>query len=151
MSIRSLWNIFSSSTILWVRCIYRKVCWTNVARGMVFEKKNHDIFLVTINKESSHFGESIAYEDYAINDELFHWQTQNSVADGSDTLNRYINSNGRISLFVRINRKENGQASPYIYLGEAEYVSHSGSRPVGIVWKLKHKIPAKYLDKMMKT
>ena len=114
-------------------------------------ENNHDIFLVTINKESSHFGESIAYEDYAINDELFHWQTQNSVADGSDTLNRYINSNGRISLFVRINRKENGQASPYIYLGEAEYVSHSGSRPVGIVWKLKHKIPAKYLDKMMKV
>ena len=24
------------------------------------------------------------------------------------------------------------------------------ARPVGIVWKLKHKIPAKYLDKMMK-
>lgn len=113
-------------------------------------ENNHDIFLVTINKESSHFGESIAYEDYAINDELFHWQTQNSVADGSDTLNRYINSDGRISLFVRINRKENGQASPYIYLGEVEYVSHSGSRPVGIVWKLKNKIPAKYLDKMMK-
>ena len=120
-------------------------------QGVWYLKENdHDIFLVTINKESSHFGESIAYEDYAINDELFHWQTQNSVADGSDTLNRYINSNGRISLFVRINRKENGQASPYIYLGEAEYVSHSGSRPVGIVWKLKHKIPAKYLDKMMK-
>ena len=76
---------------------------------------------------------------------------QNSVADGSDTLNRYINSNGRVSLFVRINRKENNQASPYIYLGEAEYVSHSGSKPVGIVWKLKHKIPAKYLDKMKKN
>lgn len=45
---------------------------------------------------------------------------------------------------------ENGQASPYIHLGEAEYISHSGSQPVGIVWKLKHKIPAKYLDKMMK-
>lgn len=45
---------------------------------------------------------------------------------------------------------ENGQASPYIYLSEAEYISHSGSRPVGFVWKLKHKIPAKNLDKMMK-
>lgn len=45
---------------------------------------------------------------------------------------------------------ENGQASPYIYLSEAEYISHSGSRPVGFVWKLKHKILAKNLDKMMK-
>ena len=114
------------------------------------KKHNHDIFLITINKEDSHFGESIAYEDYAINNRLFHWQTQNSVAEGSNTLNRYINSNGRISLFVRINRKENNQSCPYIYLGEANYISHSGSKPVGIVWKLKHKIPAKYLDKMMK-
>ena len=115
------------------------------------KEHNHDIFLVTINKESSHFGETIAYEDYAINDELFHWQTQNSVADGSSILNRYINSDGRVSIFVRINRKENGQASPYIYLGEADYISHSGSKPVGIVWKFKHKIPAKYLDKMTKN
>lgn len=114
------------------------------------KEHNHDIFLVTINKESSHFGETIAYEDYAINDELFHWQTQNSVTDGSSTLNRYIYSSGRVSIFVRINRKENGQASPYIYLGEADYISHRGSKPVGIVWKFKHKIPAKYLDKMMK-
>lgn len=120
-------------------------------QGVCYLKEhNHDIFLVTINKEASHFGESIAYEDYAINEELFHWQTQNSVADGSNTLNRYINSNGRISLFVRINRKENSQASPYIYLGEADYISHSGSKPVGIIWKLKHKIPAKYLEKMTK-
>ena len=114
------------------------------------KEQKHDIFLVTINKEESHFGESIAYDDYAINDQLFYWETQNTASETSDTLNRYINSNGRVSLFVRINRKENNRTSPYIYLGEASYVSHHGSKPVGITWKLKHKIPAIYLDKMMK-
>lgn len=40
----------------------------------------------------------------------------------------------------------------HIYIwGEADYISHSGSKPVGIVWKFKHKIPAKYLDKMAKN
>lgn len=112
------------------------------------KEKNQNIFLITINKDSSHFGESIAYDDYAINDELFYWQTQNSVADNGVVLNRYIYSDGKISLFVRENRKDNGKACPYIYLGEAEYVSHSGSKPVSIVWKLKHKIPAVYLQWM---
>lgn len=31
---------------------------------------------------------------------------------------------------------------PYTYLGEAEYVSHSGSMPISFVWRLKEEIPA---------
>ena len=77
---------------------------------------------------------------------MFHWQTQNSVADGSEILNRYIKSSGRISLFVRLYKNENGKAAPYIYLGECDYVSHNGNKPVNIIWKLKHKIPAKYIN-----
>lgn len=115
------------------------------------KEKNHDIFLSTLNKSESHFGESISYNDYPINDELFNWQTQNSVSEGSDILNRYIHSDGRVSLYVRVNRKENSNASPYMYLGEATYVSHNGSKPVTMVWKLNHKIPAGYLLKMKNT
>lgn len=36
-------------------------------------------------------------------------------------------------------------AMNYTYLGCAEYVSHEGSRPMSIVWKLKKNIPAKFL------
>lgn len=116
----------------------------SILQGVCYlRENNHDVFLVTINKESSHFRESIRRLCYK-------WWIISLANSKNETLNRYINSNGRISLFVRINRKENGQASPYIYLGKVEYVSHSGPRPVEIVWKLKHKIPAKYLDKMMK-
>lgn len=112
------------------------------------KEKNHDIFLCTLNKEESHFGESISYNDYPINEELFSWQTQNSVSTNSEILNRYIHSDGRVSLFVRINRKEYGNASAYMYLGEAKYISCDGSKPVTIVWKLNNKIPAEYLLKM---
>ncbi|MFT5875442.1 MAG: hypothetical protein ACI8WT_004435 [Clostridium sp.] len=30
----------------------------------------------------------------------------------------------------------------YTYLGEGEYVRHSGNSPISFVWKLKEEIPA---------
>ena len=127
--------------------IYNNESSGSVREGVKYIKeKNHDIFFVTLHKEDKDFSESTSYDDYAINEKMFHWQTQNSVADGSEILNRYIKSNGRISLFVRLYKNENGKAAPYIYLGECDYVSHNGNKPVNIIWKLKHKIPAKYIN-----
>ena len=53
-----------------------------------------------------------------------------------------------MSLFVRIDRNYKQYTSPYIYLGEAQYISHEGSKPANIVWKLNNKIPAHYLKQM---
>ncbi len=39
---------------------------------------------------------------------------------------------------------------PYTFLGPAEYVSHTGSKPMNIIWKLDKRIPAKYLKKTNK-
>jgi hypothetical protein len=41
-------------------------------------------------------------------------------------------------------------ALPYTFLGLADYVSHEGSRPMNIVWRLRKPIPAKYLKKTNK-
>lgn len=38
----------------------------------------------------------------------------------------------------------------WIYLGTANYVSHNGSRPMNITWRLDAPIPAKYLKKTNK-
>ena len=38
-------------------------------------------------------------------------------------------------------------AAPYTFLGTADYVSHTGSRPMNIVWQLHQEIPAKFLRK----
>ncbi|TWE05143.1 uncharacterized protein DUF3427 [Neobacillus bataviensis] len=48
--------------------------------------------------------ESTLYDDYAINERLFHWQTQSRVAEGSKIAERYIHHkkrNHQIALFVR--------------------------------------------------
>ena len=31
---------------------------------------------------------------------------------------------------------------PYTFLGPADYVSHKGDRPIGLVWRLRRPMPA---------
>ncbi len=46
-----------------------------------------------------------------------------------------------VLLFVRQEKRRNGLASPYSFFGSADYVSHQGSRPMNIIWKLRHPMP----------
>src|SRR5690625_4137774 len=56
-----------------------------------FKERNIDIFFITLNKSDKDFSPSTLYEDYAINEKLFHWQTQSRVRPTSDVAKRYIN------------------------------------------------------------
>ena len=49
-------------------------------------------------------------------------------------------------MFVRENKSEDGVTYPYTYLGHADIVSYSGSKPIIIVWKLRNKLPASIAD-----
>lgn len=48
-------------------------------------------FFITLNKSDKDFSPSTLYEDYAINEKLFHWQTQSKTSIQSTTGQRYIN------------------------------------------------------------
>lgn len=117
--------------------------------------KNVDIFFVTLNKSDKDYSPTTMYNDYSINDVLFHWQSQSTTSDTSATGRRYIGHRAqcsRILLFVREfkNDKVLGTASAYTYLGTVDYVSHEGSKPMNITWKLEKPIPAKFLKKTNK-
>jgi len=104
-----------------------------------------DAFLFTLNKTDREFSPSTMYQDYAINEELFHWQSQSTTSVDSPTGRRYIEHARRdhtILLFVREFRKTGNLSSPFYFLGPADYVSHQGSRPVSITWRLRHRMPA---------
>lgn len=116
-----------------------------------FKDKDLDIFFITLNKSDKEFSESTLYEDYAISENLFHWQSQNRDTQKSKNIQRYINSNGRVSLFVIEYRNINGKASPYIYLGECRHVSHQGNKPLSFVWKLNYAIPGKFISEANKN
>ncbi|SFL73587.1 Helicase conserved C-terminal domain-containing protein [Gracilibacillus orientalis] len=110
--------------------------------------KKADVFFITLNKSDKDFSPSTMYDDYAMNEWLFHWQSQSRTSVTSETAKRYIHHrerNHQILLFVREYRQENGYAAPFTFLGTAEYVRHSGSKPVSFVWKLHEKMPAKLI------
>lgn len=110
------------------------------------ENRKTDLLFVTLHKSEKEFKSSTLYEDYALTDRLFHWQSQSRTSVVSPTGQRYIHQrkNGtRVLLFVREYKLENGITAPYYFLGKANYVSHSGSKPINIVWELEEKMPAK--------
>ena len=108
------------------------------------EEKKTDIFFITLNKAAKEYSETTMYDDYAIDDEYFHWQSQSGTSDTSPTGQRYINHESlgsKVILFVRERKKVNGITEPYYCLGTAKFVSYEGSKPMSIVWKLDNKMP----------
>ncbi|MDD3290451.1 MAG: DUF3427 domain-containing protein, partial [Eubacteriales bacterium] len=117
--------------------------------------KKLDVLLITLNKSDKDYSPTTMYNDYSIDDVLFHWQSQSTTSENSPTGKRYIGhrQNGsKVLLFVREfkNDSTNGLAAAYTYLGTANYVRHDGSKPMNITWKLNEPIPAKFLKKTNK-
>lgn len=116
--------------------------------------KQTDVLFVTLNKSDKDYSPTTMYNDYAISPSLFHWQSQSTTGVQSTTGQRYIHHqerNGHVLLFVREYKQDTCGAAPYTFLGEAVYVSHSGSKPMSIVWRLLKDIPAKYLRKVQQV
>lgn len=126
----------------------------NVREGVKWlSDKQVDVFFITLNKSDKDYSPTTMYNDYSINESLFHWQSQSTTSEASSTGQRYINhrkAGSKIALFVREFKQDSIGAAPYTYLGTATYVKHSGSKPMNITWHLDQSIPAKYLRKTNK-
>lgn len=104
-----------------------------------------EIFFVTIEKSARHFSPTTTYQDYAISRTRFHWQSQSTTSETSETGRRCVeqSANGwRFLLFVR-----EGPKDPYVFLGAVHHEIHRGSRPMSIEWRLEVPIPAALLPK----
>jgi len=112
--------------------------------------RNLDVFFADINKSENDFSPTTMYEDYAITDKLFHWQSQSNTGDTSPVGLRYINhaEQGYTPLlFIRDRKKlENGLTAPYYYAGPLKYVRHDGTKPISFVWGLEHALSAKAMS-----
>lgn len=127
---------------------------SNIRQGVkYFNEQKNDVFFITLNKTEKHYSPTTMYNDYSINEWLFHWQSQSTTSETSPTGQRYINHRqrgSRILLFVREFRQDPAGTAPYTFLGLADYLQHEGSKPMSITWKLHRPIPAKYLKKTNK-
>lgn len=118
------------------------------------ENKRTDIFLINLNKSEKDFSPSTMYEDYAINDRLFHWQSQSQDRQNSAKVQRYIHhkdTGNLISLFIREYKKIGSYTAPFTFLGNADYVRHEGEKPVSFIWQLHDPLPADLLPKANKS
>ena len=126
----------------------------SVSEGVKYLKdKRTDVFFTTLNKSDKFYSPTTAYNDYSINETLFHWQSQSTTSVTSSTGCRYINHasmKSTILLFMRDKKMDQFGPQAFIFLGKIHYVSHEGSKPMNIVWKLDNKIPAKFLSKTNK-
>lgn len=115
--------------------------------------KNLDVFINTLNKADKDYSPTTMYNDYSINEWLFHWQSQSTTGEHTNTGQRYIHhsENGsKVLLFVREYKKDILGTAPFTFLGTANYVEHEGERPMNIIWKLDKPIPARFLKKTNK-
>ncbi len=116
--------------------------------------KKIDILFVTLNKSNKDYSPTTMYNDYSINETMFHWQSQSTTSSSSPTGQRYINhgtQGSKVLLCVREDKKDPwGNAAPYSVLGFVDYVQHTGSKPINVVWRLADEIPAKYIKQTRK-
>ncbi|MFF9903250.1 DUF3427 domain-containing protein [Streptomyces olivaceus] len=105
-----------------------------------------DTLLVTLEKDEKDFSPTVRYKDYAVSPHLFHWESQNAVSPGSPTGTRYqqhARRGSHVLLFVRrYSHTDTGKPQPWMLLGPATYVEHTGSKPMAITWHLDHPLPA---------
>ena len=107
---------------------------------------NVDAFFITLKKSEADYSPTTMYADYPISPELFHWESQSTTSVQSPTGQRYLNGTSTVLLFVRHEQKDDFGTSPYLFLGPASYVSHTGDRPIAITWKLKTPMPTDFFQ-----
>lgn len=104
----------------------------NVGHVVLNDKKAH-ILLVTLNKQGK--GAEHRYLDHWIDDQTFHWQTQNSTTPESKRGQEIIHHAERgiaMHLFVRDHKLAAGKGAPFVYYGRASYLSHEGTKPMSV-------------------
>lgn len=104
-----------------------------------------DLFFITLNKAEKHYSPTTRYRDFAISPQLFHWESQSTTSVASPTGQRYVQHGKRgtnVMLFVREAKADGNRTQPYVFIGPADYESHTGDRPIAITWRLRIPMPA---------
>ena len=95
--------------------------------------ERYDAFFVDLQKAERDYSPTTMYRDYAINRELFHWESQSMQTDKQRRVLRWIEHQqrgGNVLLFVRDKKRSELGTQAFTFLGPVTYVDHRGERPV---------------------
>lgn len=106
---------------------------------------NTELLFINLIKSEENFSPTTMYDDYAISETLFHWQSQNSsrpdIGKGLSYI-KHQENHKKILLFVREKANdENGKRMGYVFIGEGDFKKNEGSKPMNIRWELKEPLP----------
>ena len=118
--------------------------------GFVTPKGFKDIYLlVTLDKSGK--SQEHQYSDYFIDKNTFFWQSQNSNEPKSGKGKRLLThqlDGAEVHLFVRkYGKLKGGTAAPFISCGTVKYMSHEGTKPMNVRWKLDDALPESLMKK----
>jgi superfamily II DNA or RNA helicase len=106
---------------------------------------NTEILFINLIKSEEDFSPTTMYDDYAISETLFHWQSHNAYGPETNKGLSYIEhvkKNKKILLFVREKANdENGNTMGYVFIGEGIFKETEGSKPMNVKWELNEPIP----------
>jgi hypothetical protein len=106
---------------------------------------NTELLFIDLIKSEEDFSPTTMYNDFAISETLFHWQSQNATRNDKGKGLTYINHKklGKIILlFVREQAEDEfGNRMGYVFIGEGVIKDHYGTKPMSIRWELKTQIP----------
>ncbi|WP_442770694.1 DUF3427 domain-containing protein, partial [Zoogloea ramigera] len=130
-----------------VREILTAVGWLSAERRTPFQagvlalhERKVELLFVTLDKREGYHAK-IAYHDYAISAERFHWQSQNAAGPQTPAGRRYLDSPGNgwgFQLFVRTAKGQPYRACGPVVLEQAE-----GNKPMSIHWRLEVPLPGR--------
>ncbi len=107
------------------------------------------VALVTFKKTEKEFSPTTMYQDYPISRELLHWETQSQTSQESETGQNFIHHKARgyqIFFFARSKKKTEYVTMPFTFLGPAQLVEYKSERPIQMVWRLDHPMPAEMFE-----
>ncbi len=106
---------------------------------------NTELLFINLIKSEEDFSPTTMYDDYAISEILFHWQSQNSAHPEKGKGLSYVEHKERnkiILLFIREKAKdEYGNTMGYVFVGEANLQGYYGAKPMSINWELNEPLP----------
>ncbi len=107
---------------------------------------NTELLFINLIKSEENFSPTTMYDDYAISETLFHWQSQNSsrpdIGRGLSYIKHQENDK-KIMLFIREKANdEKGNTMGYVFIGEGNFKENEGEKPMNIKWELNEPIPS---------
>jgi hypothetical protein len=106
---------------------------------------NTELLFINLIKSEEKFSPTTMYDDYAISETMFHWQSQNSSRPDKGKGLSYVKHQEnakKILLFIREKATDtNKNTMGYVFIGEGNFKENEGEKPMNIKWELNEPIP----------